>query len=88
MKKRRILLTSLCCALTFGAVGLVSSCNQTSTDILDKNIVIEGPTELNVGEGATLVAKAGGVVLEGVTWTSSDKKVAFIGLSSVAFAIS
>ena len=78
MKKRRILLTSLCCALTFGAIGLVSSCNQTSTDILDKNIVIEGPTELNVGEGATLVAKAGGVVLEGVTWTSSDKKVAFI----------
>ena len=49
MKKRRILLTSLCCALTFGAIRLVSSCNQTSTDILDKNIVIEGPTELNVG---------------------------------------
>ncbi len=78
MKKKKILLTGLCLALTFGAIGVVTSCEEDKNEIIDTNISIIGPSELDVGQTTVLVARAGGVNLDGVTWTSSDKKVAII----------
>lgn len=82
MKKRSLLLFTAIALLGIGGSALASCGADNSEDLppveQKQVITLEGPTNVKLSDEVTYVAKSNGEVLSGVTFKSSDKKVAII----------
>lgn len=77
MKKRNVLFLLSASLLLTSLIG-VTSCNPENVETEEKEITVEGPSTIKVGESTTLVAKAGDKTLDGIKWQSTDKTVGII----------
>lgn len=82
--KNKLLKIITASALLAIVPAITVSCNQPASGEVEptgptvKEITIVGSSTILLGESAYMVAKAGDTMLTGVTWSSSNKKVAVI----------